>query len=170
MVHTDPVPLPPFRMIGARQDFGIGRKGSNWPNRYGQGLSYLFNRPPDLVVRRGRCQLQHPIDLHRWRTASPRRLRKAWGSGLRAAQRPGRQRPLLEPGQRAVGLLTAAAPLVDHVHLIDPADFVDASGEPPGSRDPGSRIEHPPQHTRRSRRRQGAARDRSTGGRIRRCS
>ena len=39
------VPLPPFKLIGARQDYGIG--GSDNTNRYGQGLSYLFNRPPD---------------------------------------------------------------------------------------------------------------------------
>ena len=34
------VPLPPFRLLGAVQDFGLA------DNRYGNGLSYLFNRPP----------------------------------------------------------------------------------------------------------------------------
>ena len=47
------VPLPPFRIIGSRQDFRMGERGpdilGNWhrPNRYGNGISYLFNRPPD---------------------------------------------------------------------------------------------------------------------------
>ncbi len=42
------VPRPPFRLLGARQDFQMGARGVNHqPNRYGQGAGYLFNRPPD---------------------------------------------------------------------------------------------------------------------------
>ena len=47
------VPLPPFRIIGARQDFRMDERGpdrmGNYyrPNRYGNGITYLFNRPPE---------------------------------------------------------------------------------------------------------------------------
>ena len=47
------VQLPPFRIIGSRQDFRMDERGpdplGNYyrPNRYGNGITYLFNRPPD---------------------------------------------------------------------------------------------------------------------------
>ena len=46
------VPLPPFRVVGGRQDYRMAEEGpdrlGNWmrPARYGNGLSYLLNRPP----------------------------------------------------------------------------------------------------------------------------
>ncbi len=48
------VQLPPFRIIGSRQDFRMDERGpdplGNYyrPNRYGNGITYLFNRPPDI--------------------------------------------------------------------------------------------------------------------------
>ncbi|HKV08514.1 MAG TPA: carboxypeptidase regulatory-like domain-containing protein, partial [Thermoanaerobaculia bacterium] len=47
------VERPPFRVIGAVQDFRLKEEGPDdfgnmhRPNRYGNGVLYLFNRPPD---------------------------------------------------------------------------------------------------------------------------
>jgi hypothetical protein len=45
---------PPFRLIGALQDFRIDERerfGNLFrPNRYGNGIVYLFNRPPDATI------------------------------------------------------------------------------------------------------------------------
>lgn len=47
-----PVVLPAFRLVGSAQDFRINESGPDSfgnmkrPNRYGNGVTYLFNRPP----------------------------------------------------------------------------------------------------------------------------
>ena len=119
------VALPPFRLIGAVQDFEMGaaRSGDGLgnvsrPNRYGNGVTYLFNRPPDATAaenptsyavrasfdRRG---ARRNAALRRPRHRCRRRLGAALGTG---GQRPIRLAPVRLARRRPAASGTAHAP------------------------------------------------------------
>ena len=113
-VSSEAVPLPPFRVIGARQDYLIGAVGRDGPNRYGQGVSYLFNRPPDRASAENA-----PSFL----------IRSTFDDGntLHVAEKRGRQ-AFLQPSERVVNVRFSSpisalwdsavdGPLVEHVDL-----------------------------------------------------
>ena len=144
MVHTDPVPSPPFRLIGARQDFGVAARGDNSPNRYGQGLSYLFNRPPDVgsAQRAANYGIRSTFDDG----ASEHRVSEK--RGVQAFVQPSGRVVNVRYSSPISALWDSAAdrPLVEHTHVIDPTDLVDPSGEALDPAIPEPVIEHPPDH------------------------
>ena len=154
-VPTGAVPLsqrvdrPPFRLIGAVQDFRLDESGPDLlgnmerPNRYGHGLLYLFNRPPDPAGAED---------------GENYRIRSTW-SGLDTAGQPaagtaekvGTGAWVQDDGRTVavrystpLAALTDPAdgtPLVAHEHLLDTAGLVDAWGEHLDSGVPAPEIE-----------------------------
>ncbi len=100
--------LPPFRLIGAVQDPEL--------DRYGLGISYLFNRPPDKAAAETPSSYAVRSTFHGQDTASPAvtvgpRGDEGGRRGVLAAQqRARRERALPEPDQRAERDLREACP------------------------------------------------------------
>ena len=122
------VPLPPFKLIGARQDYGIG--GADKANRYGQGLSYLFNRPPDAITGTDASNYRIQSDFDGLDVRGDSVSRVSEKMGLQA---------FLQPSERVVNVrysspLSALVdpgsgePLLAHQHLIDPTTILDTWG------------------------------------------
>ncbi|MEO1086016.1 MAG: carboxypeptidase-like regulatory domain-containing protein, partial [Acidobacteriota bacterium] len=149
------VPLPPFRIIGARQDFRIAEEGPDplgnmiRPNRYGAGLTYLFNRPPERAPAE---------DGDNWA------IRSTW-SGVDVLDRPaadealkvGRAGFYQENSERVVNVRYSGSiapminpatdtPLVDHVHELQTSELVDEFGNSLDPAVPTPIVERIPVH------------------------
>ena len=131
------VARPPFRLIGARQDFRLRESGPDAfgnmfrPNRYGNGLVYLFNRPPQRTAAE---------------TAESYRIRSTF-SGLDTAGQPASgvaekigSAAFVQDDARVVAVRYSTPisalidpsdgePLLDHEHLLDTAALVDEWGQ-----------------------------------------
>jgi hypothetical protein len=146
------VALPPFRVIGAVQDYRIGEEGpdpqGNYhrPNRYGHGVAYLFNRPPE----RASAEL-----------AGSYRIRSTW-SGLDVAGAPASTAldktgtaAWVQDSERVVlvrysspiaSMVDGGGPLVGHTHLLDTGAIRDRFGYSLGSTVPPVTLETAPLH------------------------
>ncbi len=134
-----PVELPPFRLIGAVQDYGL--------DRYGSAVSYLFNRPPtkESAEQASRYRIRSTfagLDVH--------------GEGVtRTTEKEGRA-AFLQPSERVVNVRYATplsplvapspTPLVVHEHLLDTGAILDRFGNPLDSQVPPPLPEVEPQH------------------------
>ncbi len=147
------VARPPFRLIGAVQDFRLNESGPDLlgniyrPNRYGNGLLYLFNRPPDATdldpasfeIRSSFSGLDtggapaslttEAVGTAAFVQDDPRVVAVRYSSPVSA---------LIDP--------STGGPLLDQQHLLDTAALVDAWGESLSSAVPPPTLETAPLH------------------------
>jgi|GEM_PF-5747628 len=147
------VDRPPFRVIGAAQDFRLNESGPDLlgniyrPNRYGNGIVYLFNRPPDeTVLDPASFRIDShfdgldtggdpaTLDTELVGTAAfvqddPRVVAVRYSQGVS---------PLIDP--------STGGPLVQHHHALDLAAIVDTWGEQLDPDVPAPRLETSPLH------------------------
>ncbi|HEX5715043.1 MAG TPA: carboxypeptidase regulatory-like domain-containing protein, partial [Thermoanaerobaculia bacterium] len=153
-VSADDVQRPPFRLIGAVQDFRIKEEGPDdygnmiRPNRYGNGLLYLFNRPPakdgaeDPDSYRIRSTFQgldtagqpasgtsEKVGTGAWLQDDGRTVSVRYATPLSALINPATGQPLLA-----------------HQHLLDTGALRDAWGEALGGTPPAPTVEILPDH------------------------
>lgn len=150
------VPLPPFRILGARQEFRLNESGpdhnGNWnrPNRYGAGLSYLFNRPPDVEAAQtaanyrlegvfdGLDVLEQPVSA----------VTEKVGTG--AWVQPNSERVVNVRFDDVISALMepdGVTPLVDYEQMLDTSALVDTFGNRLEATVPKPRLENVPLHT-----------------------
>ena len=153
-VASELVQRPPFRLIGAVQDFRLKEEGPDRlgnmhrPNRYGNGLIYLFNRPPDPAGAQDPANYRIRSTFHGLDTA-----------GLAASgtsDKVGSAAFVQEDGRTvAVRFSTPVSALVDpatgkallaHEHLLDRGGLLDAWGESLDAEIPLPSIELLPLH------------------------
>ncbi|HWM74328.1 MAG TPA: carboxypeptidase regulatory-like domain-containing protein, partial [Nocardioides sp.] len=153
-VSADDVQRPPFRLIGAVQDFRIKEEGPDdygnmiRPNRYGNGLLYLFNRPPakdgaeDPDSFRIRSTFQgldtagqpasgtsEKVGTGAWLQDDGRTVSVRYATPLSALINPATGQPLLA-----------------HQHLLDTGALRDAWGEALSGTPPAPTVEILPDH------------------------
>jgi len=137
------VDLPPFRLLGAVQDYRMAES-----NRYGHGLSYLFNRPPDPEAAE---------DASLYRIVSNfTGIDVAGDPASGTAIKTGRV-AFVQDSERVVNVrysspLSALVvadqePLLEHEHQLDTGALVDELGNPLSTDVPEPRIETSPLHT-----------------------
>ncbi|HKC24437.1 MAG TPA: carboxypeptidase-like regulatory domain-containing protein, partial [Thermoanaerobaculia bacterium] len=120
-----PVTLPPFRLIGAVQDFVL--------DRYGLGVSYLFNRPPDKNASQRAASYSVRSTFHGQDTASPAQVvdHVATKSGASAFYQESSERVVDVRFTSAPSPLAGVfegQPILRHQHLLDTAALVDTHG------------------------------------------
>ncbi len=147
------VELPPFRIIGAVQDFRLGESRSdglgnvNRPNVYGNGIAYLFNRPPATDI------IDHPSVFAVRSTFAGLDVlgvptqHVATKEG-QAAFLQGDQRVLLVRYSGPISALIAGGgdPAVRHEQLLDPLAVADRFGNPVAASPPPIDLETAPLH------------------------
>lgn len=148
------VDLPDFEILGARQDFFIDYSvdvlgNRHQPNRYGNAVTYLFNRPPAAALS------QHP---ERFRIGSVFSGQAADNSsysasstktGVAAFVQPNSERVVIVRYDGAISpLIEGGAPLVQHLHdLADTHGGIqDRFGETLRDWVAAPRVEAAPQH------------------------
>jgi hypothetical protein len=130
------VPLPPFRLIGAVQDYGLS------DNRYGNGLSYLFNRPPDKASGESAVNFSIESTFNGEDVQGvPVTGRMSTNVGVAA---------FLQPSERVVDVRYSGpiCPLgvVTNRHLLATASIVDTRNNPLDPAVPGPTVETTPLH------------------------
>jgi hypothetical protein len=147
------VALPPFRIVGSAQDFRINEFGPDAfgnmirPNRYGNGVTYLFNRPPsaDLLETPDVFRLVSHFDGLDINDEAVSRNAERRGDGV-----------WLQTDERVVAVRyetpvsplireDASGPLVDHQQTIDGV-VTDRSGVVLSGPFPQPRVETEPFH------------------------
>jgi len=153
-VSSDDVRRPPFRLIGAVQDFRIKEDGPDElgnmirPNRYGNGLLYLFNRPPAKAGAE---------DPETWAIRSTfQGLDTAGQPASGTSEKVGTGAWLQDDGRTVSvryatplsALINPATgqPLLAHQHLLDTNALRDAWGEPLGGTVAPPTVEVLPDH------------------------
>ncbi len=148
-----PVDRPPFRLIGAVQDFRLKESGPDAlgnvyrPNRYGNGLLYLFNRPPDAS----------DLDPASFRIRSSFQGLDTGGAPASLTTEKVGTAAFVQDDPRVVAvrysepvsaLLDPATggPLLDQEHLLDTAALVDTWGEHLDPAVPPPTLETSPLH------------------------
>jgi len=148
------IPLPPFRILGIRQEFGLietfDALGNLYkPNRYGHGLTYLFNRPPSAEI------VRHP---EAWRIVSTFEGLDTLGNAVSGMTDKMGDAVFIQDSERVVNVLYSSAisplfsevdlttPLVEHAHDLDTREIVDAGGEQVSSQLPSIQLEKAPLH------------------------
>ncbi|MFL6203112.1 MAG: carboxypeptidase regulatory-like domain-containing protein, partial [Thermoanaerobaculia bacterium] len=148
------VQRPPFRLIGAVQDFRLKEEGPDElgnmhrPNRYGNGVLYLFNRPPDKALAedpesyrirstfsgqdtsgKPASGVSDKVGTGAWVQEDPRIVAVRYSTPLSALVAPG-----------------SGAALLTHQHLLDTVGLKDAWGESLDANLPPPTIETFPLH------------------------
>ena len=142
--------LPPFRLIGAVQDFLLD--GESLPgatpgtNGYGSAVSYLFNRPPDKASAETASSYVIRSSFHGQDTASPPQLvdRQATKKGTAAFLQPNSERVVNVRFDSPISPLEGsfdATPFMRHEHLLDAGQIRDTHGTPLDPQVPGVVIE-----------------------------
>ncbi|HQQ77162.1 MAG TPA: Ig-like domain-containing protein, partial [Thermoanaerobaculia bacterium] len=119
--------LPPFRVIGAVQDPEL--------DRYGLGISYLFNRPPDKASAETPSSYAVRSTFHGQDTASPAVTvdRVATKAGAAAYWQPTSERVVNVRYQSPVSALNGifeSQPVIRHEHLLVTNAIRDVHGTP----------------------------------------
>ena len=145
------VPLPPFRAVGAVQDFRFGTNTVNLEaanaatNIYGTGVLFLFNRPPGDSIR----ELASSFHI----TGSFDGFDTAGEAVSLVLEKPGAQ-VYVQPSERVVAvrfsqpvsaLQEAGDDLIEH-DLTLASTIVDRAGNPLLSPAPTLRVESSPEH------------------------
>jgi hypothetical protein len=144
---------PPFRIVGSAQDFRLNEQPPDLlgnvyrPNRHGNGLVYLFNRPPDeslLAAEAFRVRssfdgldtggqpastVSETLGTAAFVQDDPRVVAVRYATAVS---------PLLDP--------STGGPLLDHQHLLDTSTLVDGWGERVGPAVPPPMLETVPLH------------------------
>ena len=133
-----PVPLPPFRLVGARQDFVL--------DPYGSGVWYLFNRPPAKADAEEEGRYEVRTDFRGLDTTASGTVltRSTTFSGLSASVQPATERVVAVRFAQPVSAIVAALggePVITHEHRLDGAALRDAFGNPLSGPVPPIRIE-----------------------------
>ncbi|MFH1177056.1 MAG: Ig-like domain-containing protein, partial [Acidobacteriota bacterium] len=133
--QSETVALPPFRLLGARQDFRLGegrRDGAGnlyRPNRHGHGVSYLFNRPPAVAAAENPANYRIRSSFDGLDTAGQAAVRVHEKVGRAAFLQPsGRVVNLRYSGPISALLRPDGTQLVDHQHLLDTGALRDRWG------------------------------------------
>lgn len=151
---TASIPLPPFTIIGVRQEFKlvhtIDPLGNHIiPNRYGNGLTYLFNRPPAAEIA------THP---EAWRIVSTFDGKDVLGAAVSGSTDKLGDAVYIQDDGRVVNVrysgsispllseIDGTTPLVQHQHLLDSSKILDRDGEPVEGTVPPIQLERAPHH------------------------
>ncbi len=134
--------LPPFRVIGAVEDFTL--------DRYGLGLSYLFNRPPDKAAAETASSYTIRSTFHGQDTSSPPLTfdKVVTKSGGAAFWQPNSERVVDVRYQSPISALNGLVdgiPVIRHEHLLATNAIRDTHGTPLEPQVPAALIE--PNHT-----------------------
>ena len=119
--------LPAFRVIGAVQDPLL--------DRYGLGISYLFNRPPDKASAETAANYSVRSSFHGQDTASPAATvdRVATKTGAAAYWQPNSERVVdvrFDSPISALNGIFDGVPVIRHEHLVSTNAIRDAHGTP----------------------------------------
>jgi len=148
------VALPPFRLIGAAQDFEMGAARAadglgniSRPNRYGNGVSYLFNRPPDPT------EAENAANYGVRASFTGEELD---GTAFSAVHDISAEAAWVQPSGRVVNVRYSSPlsalldndeqPLVQLTNLLDTSALVDMSGSSLDPSVPDPQIESSPRH------------------------
>ncbi|RLE17568.1 MAG: hypothetical protein DRJ65_22590, partial [Acidobacteria bacterium] len=142
-VVVSDVVLPPFRLIGARQDFGLQKARS-----FGDGVSYLFNRPPTDTISEYAAAFEIHSVFDGLDTSDQNVHREGDLRGKAA---------FLQPSGRVVNLRfdgplcalvdpSDQSPLVVHAHSVLVDDIEDRFGEILSGTVPEILLETDPEH------------------------
>lgn len=153
-IGSEVIERPPFRLIGAVQDFRLAEDGpdefGNWlrPNRHGNGVLYLFNRPPDDAPARdgGNYPVRSTFD---GTDTIGRPVSAAADQMADAAWPQGDERVVAVRYSTPISALIDPAPqrpLVEHQLRLDTAGLRDRWGEPLDPFLPELRVETAPLH------------------------
>ncbi|MDL2718638.1 MAG: Ig-like domain-containing protein, partial [Acidobacteriota bacterium] len=134
--------LPPFRLIGAVEDFTL--------DRYGLGVSYLFNRPPEKAAAETAASYAIRSTFHGQDTASPPVTfdKVVTKSGRAAFWQPNSERVVNVSYRSPISALEGtfeSQPVIRHEHLLQTSQIRDALGTPLDPSVPPALIE--PNHT-----------------------
>ena len=119
--------VPPFRVIGAVQDPEL--------DRYGLGISYLFNRPPDRTSAETPSSYSVRTTFHGQDTSSPAQTadRVATKSGAAAYWQPNSERVVNVRYDSPISALNGifeSVPVIRHEHLLATNAIRDTHGTP----------------------------------------
>ncbi|MEO8584735.1 MAG: Ig-like domain-containing protein [Acidobacteriota bacterium] len=130
--------LPPFRLIGAVEDFTL--------DRYGLGVSYLFNRPPERAPAETAANYAIRSTFHGQDTASPAVTfdKVATKAGRAAFWQPNSERVVNVSYRSPISALEGtfeSQPVIRHEHLLQTNQIRDTHGTPLDPSVPAALIE-----------------------------
>jgi hypothetical protein len=148
-----PVNRPPFRVVGSAQDFRLKERGPDFygnmlrPNRHGNALVYLFNRPPDADL----------LAPESFRVRSTFQGLDTGGAPASAVSEKVGTAAFVQDDPRVVAVRYSTAvsplidpsdgqPLLDHEQLLDTGALRDAWGESLDPAVPEPLLETDPLH------------------------
>jgi hypothetical protein len=149
------IPLPDFEIVGVRQEFLVkqwwdANSNHHVPNRYGHGLTYLFNRPPRKSLE------AHP---EAFRVVSEFAGKDVLGNDVSGVTDKVGESVFIQDSERVAHVLYSGSisplmkiedgvtPLLDHDHLLDESLILDRGGEPLSQDVPEIVLERVPMHT-----------------------
>jgi len=148
------VDRPSFRLIGARQDFRMKEDGPDElgnmirPNRYGNGVIYLFNRPPAAEGAEDEANYRIRSRFSGLDTAGQPASGTSDKTGTGAWLQDDGRTVAVRYATPVSALINPAnnQPLLTHEHLLDTHGLVDAWGESLDAAIPSPRLETLPLH------------------------
>jgi hypothetical protein len=146
------VQLPPFRVVGARQDFYLDfsvDEAGNWyqPNRYGNGITYLFNRPPEAGLAEVPEAFEIASDFDGQTISDTPFAASSTKVGQAAFIQPNSERVVIVRYDGGISaLVDGGMPLVEHRHQLDQGSIRDRFGGALAEPVPAPRIESSPLH------------------------
>ncbi|MHB8797109.1 MAG: carboxypeptidase regulatory-like domain-containing protein, partial [Thermoanaerobaculia bacterium] len=132
------VERPPFRLVGARQDFVL--------DPYGSGVWYLFNRPPARTDAETESHYEVQTDFRGLDTTSSGTIleRTTVFSAASAVLQPSSERVVSVRFAQPVSAITSAhegQPVISHEHRVDLSGLRDGWGDALGGPVPAIEVE-----------------------------
>ncbi len=153
-VSSSTVQRPPFRLIAAVQDFRMKEEGPDdygnmhRPNRYGNGVLYLFNRPPEKAGAEDGANYRIRSSFSGLDTAGLAASGTSDKVGTGAWMQDDERVVAVRYGTPLAALANPAngQPLLANEHLLDRGGLIDAWGESLSADIPLPSIETSPLH------------------------